>query len=311
MATREPERASPAGQRSPLRRRLGLLVGLLVCVFLAWALVRGWEGVRDYDWDIRPLPFAAGIVVLVLFYLASGVGYLLILERLHRPPPPRLAMLSIWARSLLGRYVPGSVVMVLGRVVLSHERGVPRRATAAAMVYELVLSVGVAAAAAVLFVAVYGLGGPAVWVVAALPVGLALLHPRIFGPVSSWALRRAGRDPLPRLIDARALLALGAWFGVIAALLGLGMWLLVVGAAGTGAGGPLFVGAAFLMSFAVSMAAVVVPSGLGVREGAFALALAQNVPEGVAVALAVGARLMLTLVELAVVAAVGLAARRR
>lgn len=311
MATAPPEPEASAGQRSPLRKRLGLLAGLVVCAFLAWALVRGWEGVRDYDWDIRPLPFAAGIAVLVLFYLASGVGYLLILQRMHRPAPPHLAMLSIWARSLLGRYVPGSVVMVLGRVVLSHERGVPRRTTAAAMVYELVLSVGVAAAAAVLFVLVYGLGGAAVWVVALLPLGMAALHPRIFGPASAWALRKAGREPLPRLIGGRDLLLLGAWFGVIAVLLALGMWLLVVGAAGTGAGGPLFIGAAFLMSFAVSMAAVIVPSGLGVREGAFALALAQNVPEGVAVALAVGARLMLTLVELVFVAVVALAARRR
>ncbi|MEQ8833788.1 MAG: lysylphosphatidylglycerol synthase domain-containing protein [Miltoncostaeaceae bacterium] len=311
MATTPPERAGPAGQRSPLRRRLGLAAGLVVCVFLGWALVRGWEGVRAYDWDIRTAPFAAGTAVLVVFYLASGLGYLLILERLQRPAPPRLAMLSIWARSLLGRYVPGSVVMVVGRVVLSHERGVPRRATAAAMVYELVLSVGVAAAAAVLFVVVYGLGGPAVWVVAALPLGLAVLHPRIFGPVSAFALRKAGREPLPRLIGGRDLLLLGAWFGVIAALLGLGMWLLVVGAAGAGAGGPVFIGSAFLMSYAVSMAAVIVPSGLGVREGAFALALAQNVPEGVAVALAVGARLILTLVEVAFVAVVALAGRRR
>src|SRR5690606_14280933 len=107
--------------------------------------------------DVRPLPFTAGIVVLVLFYLASGIGYILVLERLHRPCPPRPVVLSIWAKSLLGRYVPGSVLMVLGRVVLSHDRGVPRRATAAAMVYELILSVGVAALAAGAFVVVYGI----------------------------------------------------------------------------------------------------------------------------------------------------------
>ena len=30
-------------------------------------------------------------------------------------------MLDIWARSLLGRYVPGTVLMVVGRVVLGVE----------------------------------------------------------------------------------------------------------------------------------------------------------------------------------------------
>ena len=82
-------------------------------------------------------------------------------------------------------------------------------------------------------------------------------------------------------------------------------------AAGPAAGDPLFVGSAFLLSFAISMVAVIFPSGLGIREGAFALALAQNVPGGVAVALSVGVRLVLTLVELLFIAAVVIAGRRR
>jgi hypothetical protein len=43
----------------------------------------------------------------------------------------------------------------------------------------------------------------------------------------------------------------------------------------------------------------------------FALALAQNLPDSVAVALAVGSRLILTLVELAFIGAAVLVARRR
>jgi uncharacterized membrane protein YbhN (UPF0104 family) len=61
----------------------------------------------------------------------------------------------------------------------------------------------------------------------------------------------------------------------------------------------------------VSMIAFVFPSGLGVREGAFALALSQNVPGSVAVALSVGTRLVLTLVELAFIGAVVIAERHR
>jgi hypothetical protein len=82
-------------------------------------------------------------------------------------------------------------------------------------------------------------------------------------------------------------------------------------AAGAEAGGPAFVGLAFLLSFAVSMIAFIFPSGLGIREGAFALALAQNVPGGVAVALSVGSRLVLSLVELAFMGGVVLLERRR
>ena len=59
------------------------------------------------------------------------------------------------------------------------------------------------------------------------------------------------------------------------------------------------------------MVAFIFPSGLGVREGAFALALAQNVPTGVAVALSVGARVLLTVVELVVIAVLAYLGRDR
>jgi glycosyltransferase 2 family protein len=306
-------RAAPAvTARSPWRRWGGLAAGLLVLGFMAWALVDGWSTVSSYDWDLEPGLLVLGILVMLLFYLASALGYGAIIDRLHHPGPRPLVTLSIWARSLLGRYVPGNVLMVLGRVVLSHERGVPRRSTLAATVYEQALSLGVAAAASVIFIGVYeGRSDSRLWLLALVPLGLVLLDPRIFGPVSSWLLRKAGREPLPRLLAPRPLAGLLGWYVVIAVLCGLGIWLLVRSAAGAEAGGPAFVGLAFLLSFAVSMIAFVFPAGLGVREGTFALALSQNVPGSVAVALSVGTRLMLSLVELAFIGAVVLLERRR
>ena len=290
----------------------GLAAGLLVLGFMAWALVDGWSTVSSYDWDLEPGVLVLGILVLLAFYLTSALGYGAIVDRLHHPGPRPLVTLSIWARSLLGRYVPGNVLMVLGRVVLSHEQGVPRRVTLAATVYEQALSLGVAAAGGVIWIAAFaGDGDARLWLLALVPLGLVLLDPRVFGPASSWVLRKAGREPLPRLLATRPLLGLLGWYAGIAVLGGLGIWLLVRSAAGAEAGGPAFVGLAFLLSFAVSMIAFIFPSGLGVREGAFALALAQNVPGSVAVALSVGARLVLSLVELAFIGAVVLLERRR
>jgi glycosyltransferase 2 family protein len=304
--------AAPPAGASPWRRWGGLAAGLLILGFLGWALVDGWSAVADYEWDVQPGLLALGCLVLLVFYLASGLGYVGIARRLHHGGPPPVAILAIWAKSLLGRYVPGNVLMVLGRVVLSYERGIPRRVTLAATAYEQILALGVAAAAGVAFVAVYdGGGGARTWLLALVPLGLLCLHPRIFGPASAWVLRKARREPLPRLLPTRPLLGLVAWYAGAAALLGLGIWLLVRAAAGPEAGGPAFVGSAFLLSFAISTLAFIFPSGLGVREGAFALALAVNLPGSVAVALSVGVRVVLTTVELVFIALAGLAGRNR
>lgn len=300
-----------APRRSGRRRAIGLAAGALVIGFLGWGVARGWDTVRDFDWDLHPGWIAGGLALLAAFYLASALGYAEIVARLHPGGPPRTLVADIWARSLLGRYVPGNVLMVAGRVVLGAEAGIPRRRSLAATVYEQALALAVAAVGGVVAVAAYGeiAGGAPIWLVALVPLILVPLHPRIFRPAADWVLARARREPLGEPLGTRAVALLAVWYAVAAVLLAAGVWALVRSAAGPQAGGPVLVGGGFLLAFTVSMLAFVFPSGLGVREGAFALVLANRLPDEVAIAVAVGVRLALTAVEIGFVAAAALAAR--
>ena len=53
---------------------------------------------------------------------------------LHHPAPPVRATVGAWAKSLLGRYVPGNLLMVVGRAVMAQAHGVPRLVTPRAKV---------------------------------------------------------------------------------------------------------------------------------------------------------------------------------
>jgi hypothetical protein len=216
---------------------------------------------------------------------------------------PRLALglVSLLLLSMMiyaaAQVLPGNP----GRLVLGREAGVPGRVTRAASVYEQALLLGLGALASVGLL--LGIGDlrdhPWLWVVAIVPLGLALLHPRLFAPLSTWALRKAHREPLEVFLSGRQVCAVAALYVVGVVLLAVGVWGTVRGLVGPDAGNLLVVGGAFLLSFVVSMLAFVFPSGLGVREGVFALVLARSLPGGVAIALAAAARLVLTLVEIA------------
>ena len=307
MTAAEPAR--PGGRR----RLLGLIAGALILVVLGLGAAAGWDKVKAYDWQPQPALAVGGFALLVGVYAASALGYVLILERLSGRHVDRPRFVAIWARSMLGRYVPGNVLMVASRLVLGQEAGIARRVSLAASVYEQALNLGAAAAGGLVLLAAYGAAsiGPAAWLVALVPLGLLVLHPASFGRLSAWALRKAGREPLEALLGLRELAWLFAWYLATAVLLAVGVWMLVRSVAGPEAGGPAYVGLSFLASFVVSMLAFVFPSGLGVREGAFALALARNLPGGVAIAISAGVRLVLTLAELMFVGAAVLLARSR
>ena len=168
----------------------------------------------------------------------------------------------------------------------------------------------------VAYVGIYGSAGnkQLMWLLIVIPVGLVALHPRIFVPLSTRILRIAGRPPLEQTFTGRQIMALLGGYTGGAVLICLGVWALVRSAAGPAIGGPLEISLAFLLAFAVSTLAFIFPSGLGVRDGLLALLFARNLgggSTGPALAIAVGLRFALVVIELIYVGVATIVGRRR
>jgi glycosyltransferase 2 family protein len=298
---------------SRARRVGGLVAGALVVAFLVWGAAGGWSRAASYRWHIDWGLLALAVLVLAGFNLSWGLGYTGLVETLVESHPSRRRVMSVWARSVLGRYVPGNVVMFAGRVVLGREAGVPAQASVAASVYEQLAMLVTAALGATGFLVVADRSGwsPLFWLVVVVPLGIVVLDPAVLPRLATVALARFGRDvgviPLTR---ARVSLAL-SWFALTMALLALGTGLGVRAVASDPVGGVAYVGLGFLLAWVLSMVAFVFPSGLGVREGAFAVVLGRHLPGPAAVSLAAASRLLLTAVEVSVVGILVAIGRRR
>jgi uncharacterized membrane protein YbhN (UPF0104 family) len=280
-----------------------VLAAVIVAAFLVWGVAGGWSKAADYPWRLDPWALAGAVVVLMLFYLAWAAGYVALLELLSGRRLARRRFTSIWARSLLGRYVPGNVLMVAARVVLGREAGVSGQVSLAASVYEQVAMLATAALAAAAFLVWEGRHlSPLFWSVLVVPLGLVLLDPAVLRRVAGVLQARFGRSVQLVLLPRRQVAALIGWFAVTMALLAVGTGLGVRAVAGSSPGSIAFLGLGFLLAWAASMVAFVFPSGLGLREGAFALVLARHLPGPAAVSLAAASRLLVTAVELGVVA---------
>lgn len=303
----------PRERRAWLRAAQLALVAAAV-YFLAAYLVRSWASIQEYDWTLRPGWLALSAAAFLLFYLLQTVVWWLVL----RGVAVRCAYLTAaatWAKSIPARYIPGTVFMFVGRAWLSHARGMPVDRVSAAMVYEQALGVCSALVTVGLLFPFweYHPGATALGLLG-IPVIVALLHPRVFGPLAGRVLRAVHRPPLEATLGFGAVAALLVYFVVSWFVAGLGAWLLARALTDLGVEALPLVVAANALAYVVGMVAFFIPSGIGVREAVLTASLARQLPAGVALAWALLLRAWVTVVELAfvgIVAALEAAVRRR
>ena len=288
---------------NPLRRRLWTALKLLctgVILFLVARHIRGqWSQLTGHDWSLDltmlglafPLSFAALVysgVVWALQVSSAGVD----------APPTRVAAGSLLSR--LGKYLPGKVWAVLGRGYFLSREGTEMSSALGLSILAQGVVIVAGAIWALPFITV--IAGHRVWLLAVLgaipPLGLASLHPRVIEVVSGPFFRLMGRPPLRIDLSFR-----GVLYWVFLTLTrrvptGLAFCAFAATFAGVGwADVPLLIGT-LSAAGVIGLLAVFAPGGLGVREGMLMIALPTVMGAEEAIAVAVGWRLWMTVIEL-------------
>ena len=315
------EVGAQVGRKPPRSRRvrLALQVGLVLLIFgfLVLTVVNQWSEIQSEGVHFHVAWLVPGIAILFAFFVLSAYGWDLILRSLGYPLGFGRAQVA-WGQPMLARYVPGSVLYVLGRVLLSEKAGIPRRMTIASIVYEQAISATAALLVASYFIINHpDLQGDAYrWAVLLLiPAAIALLHPKVFGPLVNRALRALGRDPLPAVVPLRDMVGLIAFYVLNWVVVALGIYCVTrsVTFIPFGVEDVLLVGSAQAIGYFAALISLVAPAGLGPKDAAFAWAVKAALP-GKSFALgsliAIAVRGAMTVAELLYVAAVTALGRR-
>lgn len=303
-------------RRQWIHKTVVALIVLGIIYFLAQQLFYNWEQVQDFEFS-----FSLPALVLSILLLGANLPLLSVLwNRMLRAAEPttRLSFAQAcqtYVVSEFGRYIPGKVWTVLGKVYLGAQANISKKALLSVSVLDagLALLSTLMIGLVVLSLAAAQLDQRLVALSLALIVfGLLAVHPRVFYPVLNVGLKKIGRTPIAAEqylsygLIVRLLLGYGAvsllrslafaWFTI--ALVGpvsMLCWFLLIG------------GYAFAVG--IGVVAVVAPSGLGIREGVLGVILAVCFPAGVGLALSFLARIWATLVEVLVLISVLIARR--
>ncbi|HEY1854362.1 MAG TPA: lysylphosphatidylglycerol synthase domain-containing protein [Solirubrobacterales bacterium] len=278
------EAGARIGSKPPRSRgvRLAIQIGLAVLIFgfLVLTVIDQWSEIQSEGVHFHVLWLLPAVVILSSFYVFSALGWDIMLRFLGYKIGFGRAQVA-WGQPLLARYVPGSILYVLGRVLLSEKAGIPRRITIASIVYEQAISATSAIVVAAYFIINHPdlQGTPLRFAVLLLiPAAIVILHPKVFGPLANRLLGAFGRDPLPTLIPLRGVLLLIVFYSLNWVVVAFGIYFTARSVMYIPFNDLLLVGSAQAIGYFAALVTLILPAGLGARDAAFAWAVKAALP---------------------------------
>ncbi len=292
-------RDSESPRASRARELVSVLVLVLVLVAAAVVAGRNRQAFLDSIQRIGVGGFALSLAAALLGTIGTYLQWRSVLIGLEVPFGV-IDGARVFFVSQLGKYLPGSVWPIVMQMEAGRSRGANRKSMLAANLVAVVLSICVGVVLAGLLLP---FSSPAAlhrfwWALAALPLLLALAHPRSLPFLLDLVLRVLRRNPLDvRMTGAATMTALGwsalGWiaFGAHLALLAgaisapsTGLLMLCVG----GMGLAVSAGVLFLPA----------PAGAGMREVVLGIVLAAALTAGQVVAVVIASRVIILLADL-------------
>jgi len=283
-------------RRSRYRKLVSIGIVGVIFLFLARVLYRDWTKISTYQWDVNYYLLAFSFILMVASSIVIGLGWNLILRLLGAVVGYKRA-LKIYLLTELGRYIPGKVWTMVGKVYLLKREGVgPVKAATSVMVR---LAVHVVSGLLIFLVSLL-FWTPAESVrrvyllLFLLPAGLLFLHPSVFGRVLNLALKKLKRDSIEFTLKYEHIILLILFWCGWWVLVGFSIYFLIISIYPLSfALLPAIIGICAI-TWLAGFLSFVVPAGLGVVEGMLVLLVGLYLPVHMAILLALLVRVLRT-----------------
>ncbi len=254
---------------------IGIAFYALVALFLVlYARTIDWESFWSIEIHWGYLALATALGLITRFWFARIWIFFLSNSGASLDKKTTRELYVVYARSWLGRYIPGSVAWVIGKVYFASKLGISKMRLAVSSYIEAVLQIVTVLLSATILLLFdprsYELAGNWIWIILAVAVAgfIAVIPPVMRGYAGKAYQLIRGKTLEAELIPSNKVLAKGVGFFVVSSLLsGLALFFVALAVVPEiGFGEVLFVLAASNLASAVSMVAVFAPAGIGVRE---------------------------------------------
>ena len=271
---------------------------------------------HDISW---PYLLIASVISLFFRYWGAFIWRTILVALGAKDLPNFTTLTHIYARAWMGRYIPGTVTWIAGKIYLANKVGISKSRLAVSSLLEGGMQIIALMAVSMLLLGFdprLDVIAPQVKILMAA-LGIVLLFflsPPVFNRLLHAVHMLIKREaPGAELrINGRAVLRSFTLYAIGAFIAGLSYFFLTRAlAAQTSWHDFLFIVGAFNLAGALGMVAVFAPSGIGVRDGIQLVLLSLIMPKEIALIITIFSRLWSAIIDVIFYALAELAFRRR
>jgi hypothetical protein len=285
------------------------MIVLAIFVLLGKMIWSNWNQVKDTPFVLQPFPLVLSSLIFAFSYFIQIWAWYLITLKLKIALSPS-ETLKTWFYSQLGKYLPGKIWLLLGRIYYYQSRGKSKKSVSVALYFEMVT---VIIAGGIIFLAALVLfretrsfysGKQLLWLVPFFIVAFASAHPRVLQKIMNSVLILFRREPISLSVSYGDIL----WIVIVCIVAwvigGIGFYLFVDSIYPVAPQYILFLTGALAISSTLGLIVIFAPSGLGVREGVLVYLLSFMMATPTAVIISILTRIWMTLIEIGLIGVV-------
>jgi uncharacterized membrane protein YbhN (UPF0104 family) len=260
-----------------------------------------WSSLSKIDWRSNSGILSIHVIGMIVMQCLMGLGWHFILQSHHTNLDRNSLIYSFYVPSL-GKYMPGKVLFLAGRVEFTHRFGASRAVGLSTFILENVFHIFATAffilpcliATVKMSISLQTTGYVVLFIIATV---IALKPAMFFGQINRL-LKLIKRDPLTITVSSADFLKILFNYLAIWWVYGASCALLAIAIGGVSADHFFTIVSAFVAAWLIGFLSILTPGGLGVREGILVLLLQPVMDSSHAMLLAIVTRLTWTLMEL-------------
>ena len=275
---------------------LKIIVMLIIFSLMIYYLANNWASFAGYNLTFNLTFLIISFVLLGLSHILASIGWNLILKLLKSNIPQKSAS-GIYFISQLGRYIPGKIWYILGRVGMTRKYNIPKRIIILSGFLELVL---VMASASIIFLLALIFFPIIPEIQTYLPYLAILIVLILIGihPISlNLILKILKKTEIKIKLSYIKILLTLLFFILVWAIKGIAFYYLISSITLLDISNLFWVISVFSISWVIGYLILITPGGIGAREGLIVYLLTPLFPLPITVAISLLTRIWMIITE--------------